>query len=422
MIEGARTFGAAVARAYNDPRSRIHIDDAKSFFAGRNEKYEVIVSEPSNPWVSGVSGLFSHEFYSQVTRYLKDDGMLVQWIQLYEIDSELVSSMLRALGNNFTDYVAFEVGPADMVILAVPQGKVPKLTAAPFEAPLIAMQLERVGIRNLRDLSLRRIGGKKHLQYVVQSYGVPANSDYFPIVDLRASKLRFLGHDAFELSQLAAAPIPTMDMLEGNVFADVADSYSNFAVHSHRPQRAIVARNVRELLMTGALGTGKKMPPELALRTTHLRDGLINCVDPGKRKTSLDFLLNIGSLLSSQLSAEDSSQVWQTIESSKCFAGLSVAYREWIGLFKAVGMRNPAEMVESVEKLLGMNAAVNLSQKEYLLIAGMTAQLTSGNQIAAKALWQKYGKATIDAGKISAQVRMLVAMANDDSAVPQRGR
>ncbi|HEU5217687.1 MAG TPA: hypothetical protein VFU23_03465, partial [Gemmatimonadales bacterium] len=70
MLAGSRAFYPANRRAFDDPRSRIVIDDAKSFFAAAGERFDVILSEPSNPWVSGVSGLFTTEFYARVRSYL----------------------------------------------------------------------------------------------------------------------------------------------------------------------------------------------------------------------------------------------------------------------------------------------------------------------------------------------------------------
>src|SRR2546423_10078282 len=63
MVRGAEQFRPGNELAYADPRSRIVFDDAKTFFATQPAKYDAIVSEPSNPWVSGVAGLFSGEFY-----------------------------------------------------------------------------------------------------------------------------------------------------------------------------------------------------------------------------------------------------------------------------------------------------------------------------------------------------------------------
>jgi predicted membrane-bound spermidine synthase len=80
MIEGARAFYPANRRVYDDPRARFAIDDAKSYFASSNRTFDLIVSEPSNPWVSGVAGLFTAEFYGRVQRYLSDEGIFAQWI------------------------------------------------------------------------------------------------------------------------------------------------------------------------------------------------------------------------------------------------------------------------------------------------------------------------------------------------------
>jgi len=85
MIEGAKKFMSRNLLAYDDKRSKIRIEDAKTYFAAQQKKYDVIVSEPSNPWVIGVGNLFTIEFYQHIKRYLKDDGILVQWLHLYEI-------------------------------------------------------------------------------------------------------------------------------------------------------------------------------------------------------------------------------------------------------------------------------------------------------------------------------------------------
>ena len=71
---------------------RISSVDAPANASSRT--FDVIVSEPSNPWVSGVSGLFTREFYRRVSAHLAEGGLLVQWFQLYEIDPSLVDSPL----------------------------------------------------------------------------------------------------------------------------------------------------------------------------------------------------------------------------------------------------------------------------------------------------------------------------------------
>ena len=112
----ARAFRPRNERVYADPRSRIVIEDAKGFFAAHRAKYDIIVSEPSNPWVSGVAGLFSAEFYAMIKRHLNEGGVMAQWLHLYELAPELVVSVIKAMGSQFGGYAVYAVGPSDIVV------------------------------------------------------------------------------------------------------------------------------------------------------------------------------------------------------------------------------------------------------------------------------------------------------------------
>ncbi|MGH8722615.1 MAG: spermidine synthase, partial [Burkholderiales bacterium] len=111
MAEAARGFLPRNSAAFADPRGTVRIDDAKTYFSARRRRYDIIVSEPSNPWVSGVSSLFTREFYRRVAGHLAPGGLLVQWFQLYEIDPALVASVMRALGEEFAHYAVY--APSD---------------------------------------------------------------------------------------------------------------------------------------------------------------------------------------------------------------------------------------------------------------------------------------------------------------------
>jgi spermidine synthase len=78
VIVAGRWFKFKTAEAFDDPRSHIHIDGAKSYFAATGGRYDIIISEPSNPWVSGISSLFTEEFYTIAARHLKDGGVFTQ--------------------------------------------------------------------------------------------------------------------------------------------------------------------------------------------------------------------------------------------------------------------------------------------------------------------------------------------------------
>ena len=147
MVEASRGFAPRNAAAFSDPRSRIHVDDAKTFFSTHNRRYDVIVSEPSNPWVSGVSSLFSVEFYRVARRHLAPDGIIVQWLQLYEFDIPLLASVMRALGEVFPDYVIYAADDNDLLVVAGPPRVLAQPLADVFQEEGLRRELNAVELR-----------------------------------------------------------------------------------------------------------------------------------------------------------------------------------------------------------------------------------------------------------------------------------
>ena len=119
MVEAARKgFGPRISNVFEDPRSHIVYEDAKTFFASAREPYDLIVSEPSNPWVSGVATLFSDEFYGRIAQYLAPDGYFVQWMQVYETNIGVVASVIKALAPHFGAYALYNTDDLDILIIA----------------------------------------------------------------------------------------------------------------------------------------------------------------------------------------------------------------------------------------------------------------------------------------------------------------
>lgn len=207
MVEGARQFGHRVSRAYEDPRSRIVIDDAKSHFSSTATRYDLILSEPSNPWMGGTASLFSDEFYAFIPRHLTADGLFVQWLQLYEIDEALVSSVLRAMLGHFDDVHAYLANGTDMLLVATPRGQVPAPGARVFADQGLREELARLGIRDVRDLQDGFLMDRRALTAFAGLHPAPVNSDYFPVLQLNAPAARFMGRSV-NLAALQAAPWP----------------------------------------------------------------------------------------------------------------------------------------------------------------------------------------------------------------------
>ena len=394
MVRAARLFMPLNARAFDDPRSRVHIEDAKTFFSSSQARYDVIVSEPSNPWVSGVAGLFSAEFYQHARRHLKEGGLFVQWVQLYEFSPQLLASALEALRPAFSDYVIYLANDGDLVLVAANGGKVPEPQAAAFKNPVFAEMMARFRIRSLDDLNLHRVGSKRIMDAYFRSFGAEANSDFFPIIDLNASKARFMRLRATGTVSLTEAPLPLLDMFEPGYAPDPArvTEGSRFG-GSLRPLYVAQASAARQYLMSGDGGKLDIMFAEHAAQITMMRAALIECrlaLPPGMVSPTL---AQVARLVNTYLPKDQAMEIWATLRASRCRSKLSVSEREWIALHSAVGARDAARMAPAAMAILDQEKDLSAESRAYALAASMAGYILSGERgLALKAFNQHRGK------------------------------
>jgi spermidine synthase len=204
MVEGARAFYPANRRVFDDPRSSIVYDDAKSYFAASGDRFDFIFSEPSNPWVSGVASLFSTEFYERIGRYLTESGVFGQWLHLYEIDDGLVLSVLAAIHHQFPSYAIYQTWNADILIVASNAPRLPEPDWTVFDNAGVREGLCHVFPLTPRMLGATRLLDRRVLAPLLDDWGHP-NSDFYPILDLGAERTRYLRQSARGLVELSAA-------------------------------------------------------------------------------------------------------------------------------------------------------------------------------------------------------------------------
>jgi spermidine synthase len=213
IVAAARSFGTRVGLAYTDPRSRIVIDDARAYFSGGGQRFDVIVSEPSNPWVSGVAKLFSQEFYDFVPRHLNAGGLLVQWVQAYEMSDQTLLSILAALDSRFADYAIYTSNEFDLLIVASPESALPALSDAPFRDAALDELAHRVGIHSAAELRARLVANKQIVQAMIAVAQPIPNSDFFPTVAHLAPRDRFSNQNAAGVSTIYYAAGAAMTLL-----------------------------------------------------------------------------------------------------------------------------------------------------------------------------------------------------------------
>ena len=203
MINGSHTFYPVNRRVFDDPRSQYVHDDAKSYFAATNRKFDLILSEPSNPWVSGVSGLFTDEFYQRIRTYLTPRGVFGQWLHLYEIADGLVMSVIKAIHKNFASYEIYLTAESDILIVASNNATLPKPDWRVFQLPLITKDLAHFRPITPEVLESVRLLSRAALAPLAGDLA-GANSDFYPTLDLLSERTRYMKVVAkgfYEMSQ-----------------------------------------------------------------------------------------------------------------------------------------------------------------------------------------------------------------------------
>jgi spermidine synthase len=392
MAEAARGFMPRNSGAFADPRGAILIDDAKSFFSASGARYDLIISEPSNPWVSGVASLFTREFYRRIRGHLEPGGLLVQWFQLYEIDASLVASVMAALGEEFPHYAVFAPSDHDLLIVAGSRELPLPAQARVFEQPGLAKELWTVHVLSIGDLDARYIGGRALLEPLFASYGVAANSDYAPLLDLNAARHRFTERSATDLVALLNLEVPVLEMLEPARSRRPVNPLFQGAYAFDRIENARLAWYARDFLIGTRRPAPESVPTQLQKDLDLLRVRLIECRDPRDFDVWIHSALRVAALVNPHLAADDARAIWTRVQASHCYASLSGMQREWISLLHAVAARDAARMAAIAEGILTAEAGLAIEAREYLLMSAMTGRLASRESAQALRLWKEHAE------------------------------
>lgn len=169
VVAASRYFAAENRLDYDDPRFHLMITDARNYLALSDVRYDVIILEPTNPWVSGMSMLFTREFYALLRSRLNDGGLAAAWVPAYNMDRESVQLILRSFLSAFPEASMWELIPGGDYLL-VGSTRPLSVTVSGLDrlasGPRLAEDLRRVGVRSGRDLLARFLMGPDRLREV----------------------------------------------------------------------------------------------------------------------------------------------------------------------------------------------------------------------------------------------------------------
>ncbi len=137
VLRAAPFFDAGNLDASHSPKIRSVRSDAYRALLRTPGRFGVIVSEPSNPWVTGVEMLFAKEFLEAARARLAPGGVYAQWFHTYETDAETVALVLRTYATVFDHVAVWYATGIDLLVLG-------------FESPGPALDLDRLEARSSR--------------------------------------------------------------------------------------------------------------------------------------------------------------------------------------------------------------------------------------------------------------------------------
>jgi spermidine synthase len=199
VIEGARYFADKNGRIHDDPRVRLVHADGRNYLLAVRDRYDVIISEPSNPWIAGIGNLFTREYYQEALSRLTDGGVFGQWMQTYGMAPEDLRMVYRTFAEVFPDVSLWTINDSDMLLIGTPHPQ--RLRRAALQAsfaahPIARKDLQELGFVDAYSLMAMYLMPKAAL--LTMAGDADLNLDDFPRLEFLAP--RNLGRDTSTLN------------------------------------------------------------------------------------------------------------------------------------------------------------------------------------------------------------------------------
>jgi spermidine synthase len=117
ILRVARDCAPVNLNVLDDPKVHVTIGDAREVLLATRERYDLVFSEPSNPYRAGISSLYTRELYEAAARALTEEGIFLQWLQFYDIDGQTIRTAIATLRSVFPSVVIFQTEESDLLLL-----------------------------------------------------------------------------------------------------------------------------------------------------------------------------------------------------------------------------------------------------------------------------------------------------------------
>ncbi|HUP25118.1 MAG TPA: hypothetical protein VNB06_19530, partial [Thermoanaerobaculia bacterium] len=220
VVAASSFFDAENGAVLLDPRTRLHLQDARTFLQAAPTRWDVIVSEPSNPWISGVANLFTREAFELAASRLAPGGVMAQWFHVYGMSQRDLESAIATFRSVFAHATVWIPQTGDLVLLG--SAEPARLDVRRFRElarrPEARERLEPGKLLEERELLSTFLLGEHEVERFAA--GAPLNTDDRPRLELGAPRHLYrettLGNLAAMARQVAGQeqPVPIDGLLE----------------------------------------------------------------------------------------------------------------------------------------------------------------------------------------------------------------
>ncbi|MFQ5606209.1 MAG: fused MFS/spermidine synthase [bacterium] len=181
VIEAVRDYGffdKVNGRPFQDQRLNLIVTDARNHAALTSSKYDVIISEPSNPWMAGMAMLFTKEHMENCRELLKPGGFMCQWLPAYRISKTDFLTVLATFASVFEYVSVWESIPGvDYLFLgsSQPQNLAPERIVNSLSTRSVRKDLSRLLISDLPTFLSYFLADKKQVRALIR--GSSINTD-----------------------------------------------------------------------------------------------------------------------------------------------------------------------------------------------------------------------------------------------------
>jgi spermidine synthase len=165
VVAASRLFAGSAGSPLDDPRTRLIVADGRTHLALSSRTYDVIISEPSNPWMAGVAALFTREFFAAARDRLSLHGIICQWVNTYDISTDDLRSVVATFSSVFPNGTLWLVGDGDLLLVGSAEpldGRIGHIAQA-WRRPGVAADLQAIAVREPFSVLSMFLGGPSAL-------------------------------------------------------------------------------------------------------------------------------------------------------------------------------------------------------------------------------------------------------------------